>query len=43
MKITYAIKTLHYMTPQTHPLGWGGKFSEIPAVIVIVARMRLVA
>lgn len=26
---------------QTHPLGWGGKFSELPAVIV--ARMRLVA
>jgi hypothetical protein len=26
-------------TPQTTPLGWGGKFSEIPAVIV--ARMRL--
>ncbi len=26
--------------PQTHPLGWGGKFSELPAVIV--ARMRLV-
>ena len=28
-------------TPQTHPLGWGGKFSEIPPVIV--ARMRLSA
>lgn len=27
--------------PQTHPLGWGGKFSEIPAVIV--ARMRLIS
>ena len=27
--------------PQTHPLGWGGKFSELPAVIV--ARMRLVS
>ena len=27
-------------TPQSHPLGWGGKFSELPAVIV--ARMRLV-
>ena len=27
--------------PQTHPLGWGRKFSELPAVIV--ARMRLVA
>jgi hypothetical protein len=26
-------------TPQTTPLGWGGKFSEIPAVIV--ARLRL--
>lgn len=26
-------------TPQTSPLGWGGKFSEIPAAIV--ARMRL--
>jgi 2-polyprenyl-3-methyl-5-hydroxy-6-metoxy-1,4-benzoquinol methylase len=26
-------------TPQVTPLGWGGKFSEIPAVIV--ARMRL--
>ncbi len=24
--------------PQTHPLGWGGKFSEIPPVLV--ARMR---
>jgi len=28
-------------TPQVHPLGWGGKFSEIPAAIVM--RMRLVA
>ena len=27
--------------PQSHPLGWGGKFSELPAVIV--ARMRLVS
>ena len=26
-------------TPQSHPLAWGGKFSELPAVIV--ARMRL--
>lgn len=26
-------------TPQTTPLGWGGKFSEIPAALVI--RMRL--
>jgi ubiquinone/menaquinone biosynthesis C-methylase UbiE len=26
--------------PQVHPLGWGGKFSEIPPVLV--ARMRLV-
>ena len=26
-------------TPQTFPLGWGGKFSELPPVIV--ARMRL--
>jgi 2-polyprenyl-3-methyl-5-hydroxy-6-metoxy-1,4-benzoquinol methylase len=26
-------------TPQTTPLGWGGKFSEIP--VVIVARLRL--
>ena len=26
-------------TPQTHPLGWGGNFSEIPAAIVI--RMKL--
>jgi 2-polyprenyl-3-methyl-5-hydroxy-6-metoxy-1,4-benzoquinol methylase len=26
--------------PQGHPLGWGGKFSEIPPVLV--ARMRLV-
>jgi 2-polyprenyl-3-methyl-5-hydroxy-6-metoxy-1,4-benzoquinol methylase len=25
--------------PQTHPLGWGGKFSEIPPVLV--ARLRL--
>jgi SAM-dependent methyltransferase len=25
--------------PQTHPLGWGGNFSEIPPVII--ARMRL--
>ena len=25
--------------PQTYPLGWGGKFSEIPAAIV--ARIRL--
>lgn len=27
-------------TPQTSPLSWGGKFSEIPAVLV--ARMRLI-
>ncbi len=26
-------------TPQAHPLSWGGKFSEIPAVVI--ARMRL--
>ena len=26
-------------TPQTFPLGWGGKFSELPPVIV--ARTRL--
>jgi hypothetical protein len=26
-------------TPQVHPLGWGGKFSELPPAIV--ARMRL--
>jgi len=26
--------------PQTSPLGWGGKFSEIPPVLVVRFRLK---